>query len=95
MIIENYKHGKTKEIYDRFQEKGRMLPDGVEFIDSWIEENLQKCYQVMKSESIEGIENWMDKWKDLVDFEVIPVLNSSVAIDAAQNKSQLDCNQSS
>ena len=87
MIIENYKPGKTKEIYDRFREKGRMLPSEVEFIDSWIEEDLQTCYQVMKSGSIAGIEKWIDNWKDLVDFKVIPVLNSSEANDAAQNKS--------
>lgn len=85
MIIENYKPGKTKEIYSRFKEKGRMLPYGVEFVDSWVEENLQKCYQVMKSESMEGINEWIDHWKDLVDFEVIPVLNSSEANDAARN----------
>lgn len=85
MIIEKYKPGKTQEIYCRFNEKGRMLPTGVEYIDSWIEENLQKCYQVMKSESIEKVFEWVNNWKDLVDFEVIPVLNSSEAKNAVQN----------
>lgn len=79
MIIENYKPGKTEEIYRRFSEKGRMMPQGIEFINSWIEENLQKCYQVMKSESIENLEEWIDNWKDLVDFEVIPVISSKEA----------------
>jgi len=86
MIIEHYKPGKAEEIYSRFREKGRMLPAEVEFIDSWVEENLQKCYQVMKSESIQGIQEWIDQWKDLVDFTVIPVLNSSEANDAVRNK---------
>lgn len=86
MIIENYKPGKTEEIYNRFSEKGRMLPSGVEFIDSWIEENLQKCYQVMRSETLEKINEWIDNWKDLVDFEIIPVINSSEASKTAQRK---------
>ncbi len=83
MIIENYKPGKTEEIYNRFKEKGRMIPEGVEFVDSWIEENLQKCYQVMRSESESGIYEWIDNWKDLVDFEVIPVMDSSQASEAS------------
>ncbi len=61
-----------------------MLPVGVEFIDSWIEDNLQKCYQVVKSESLEKIYEWIDNWNDLVNFEVIPVLNSSEASNAAR-----------
>ena len=55
MIIEHYKPRRAQEIYLRFRENGRILPAGVEFIDSWVEENLQKCYAVMKSESNEGI----------------------------------------
>jgi len=86
MIIEHYKPGKTDEIYRRFSEKGRMLPKGVEFINSWIEDNLQKCYQVMKSESPEKMNEWIDNWKDLVDFEVIPVISSHEASIEAQRK---------
>lgn len=86
MIIEHYRPGKTEEIYRRFSEKGRMLPQGVEFINSWIEENLQKCYQVMKSESPEKLEEWINNWKDLVDFEVIPVISSEEANKEAHKK---------
>ena len=79
MIIENYKLGKTEEIYHRFSERGRMLPSGVEFVYSWVEVNLTKCYQIMKSESLEKLYEWIDNWKDLVDFDVIPVINSEEA----------------
>ncbi|MEM7372288.1 MAG: DUF3303 family protein [Bacteroidota bacterium] len=79
MIIEKYKPGKSREIYARFAANGRMLPGGVEFVDSWIEENLQTCYQIMKSESEAKIEEWISHWKDLVDFEVIPVISSEEA----------------
>ena len=61
--------------------KGRMLPDGVEYVNSWIEENLQKCYQIMSSESIEKLYEWIENWKDLVNFEIIPVLSSEEAVN--------------
>ncbi len=79
MIIERYKPNKTNEIYDRFAQYGRMIPDGVEYVDSWIEENMQKCYQLMKAESEEKLMEWIDQWKDLVDFEVQPVISSEEA----------------
>ena len=86
MIIEHYKPGKTEEIYSRFSEKGRMLPEGVEFVNSWIEDNLQTCYQVMKSESPKKLNEWIDNWKDLVDFEVIRVLSSQEVNDKVHRK---------
>ena len=79
MIIENYKSGRTQEIYKRYSEKGRMLPDGVQYIDSWVEENMEKCYQIMMSVSEDKLLEWIDQWKDLVDFEIIPVLNTEEA----------------
>jgi len=86
LVIENYKPGKTKDIYDRFALKGRMLPTGVEYVDSWIEENLQKCYQIMRSESLEKIDEWIACWNDLVDFEVIPVLSSAEVAEKMNNR---------
>ena len=53
-----------------------MLPDNVVYVDSWVEENLQKCYQIMNSESVEKLLEWTSHWDDLVDFEIIPVLTS-------------------
>lgn len=79
LVIETYKTGKTEEIYERFSKYGRMLPENVLYIDSWVEENLLKCYQIMKSENFEKLLDWIDKWKDLIDFEIIPVLSSEEA----------------
>jgi len=56
-----------------------MLPDGVEFVDSWVEDDLQKCYQIMKGESFKKLEEWIENWKDLVDFEIVPVLSTEEA----------------
>ena len=76
MIIEKFYPGKIRMIYERFDEKGRLLPDGVSYINSWIKEDLSVCYQVMRSDSVEKIHEWISHWNDLADFEVIPVINS-------------------
>ena len=72
MIIEKFHTGKVKAMYQRFEERGRMLPEGVIYINSWINETVTVCYQVMESESPEKIH-------DLVDYEVIPVITSAKA----------------
>lgn len=61
-----------------------MLPNNVLYVDSWVEENLQKCYQIMKSESVEKLLEWKSHWDDLVDFEIIPVLTSEEAAEKAK-----------
>lgn len=79
MIIEKFHPGKVKALYKRFDEKGRMLPDGVRYINSWIDEQVSICYQVMESNTKEGIHQWINHWNDLADFEVIPVITSAQA----------------
>jgi len=79
MIIERFHPGKVKELYQRFDEKGRMLPKGVEYINSWINEDVTVCYQLMEAASITQLHEWIANWKDLVDFEIIPVISSAEA----------------
>ena len=79
MIIERFYQHKIKQLYQRFAEQGRMLPDGVNYINSWINEDITTCYQLMESESIEKIYEWISKWNDLADFEIIPVISSAEA----------------
>ena len=79
MIVEKYRSGKSKDVYHRFAERGRMLPDDVTYINSWISEDLTTCYQVLEAPGIEKIEEWISNWNDLVDFEVIPVISSAQA----------------
>ena len=79
MIIERFHPGKIKELYKRFDEKGRLMPEGVVYISSWIDESVETCYQVMESESPEKLMQWINNWKDLADFEVIPVISSAQA----------------
>jgi hypothetical protein len=79
MIIERFHPHHLRTLYQRFDEKGRMLPEGVRYINSWIDENVTVCYQVMESESIEKLQEWVGRWNDLADFEIIPLITSAQA----------------
>lgn len=79
MIIERFHPGKVKALYQRFAEKGRMLPEGVQYINSWINEAVTVCYQVMEAESTDKLLEWIRQWNDLADFEVVPVISSAEA----------------
>ena len=79
MIIERFQSGKAKALYERFEEKGRMLPEGVHYINSWIDEQVSVCFQVMESDTKEKLQQWIDQWNDLADFEIIPVITSAEA----------------
>ena len=79
MIIEKFHPRKIKAVYERFDKKGRMLPPGVSYVNSWINEDVTVCYQLMESESIEKLQEWISHWNDLADFEIIPVITSAQA----------------
>lgn len=76
MVIETFKSGKKNEVYERYELNGRMLPAGLIYVSSWLEVNGNRCFQLMESDRPELVEQWTRNWKDLVDFEIIPVSNS-------------------
>ena len=79
MVTERFRDGDPAPVYRRLREDGRMLPDGVEFVESWIDHALGRCFQVMRADSQALLEQWMANWDDLVEFEVCPVISSSEA----------------
>lgn len=79
MIVERFREDKVKALYQRFEKEGRLLPKGVKYIDSWIDEDVKTCYQLMESESIAALKEWVDNWSDYAAFEVIPVIDSAAA----------------
>ena len=85
MIIEHFRNGKADPVYARFREKGRMMPDGLQYVGSWITGDMTTCYQVMECEDPQLLEEWMSNWRDVMDFEVIPVITSAEA--AARSRS--------
>jgi len=78
MVIEHFKGRDPKPIYARFRKHGRMAPAGLKYHDSWIEPNFARCFQVMECDDIALLMQWIAKWRDLADFEVIPVAPSGV-----------------
>jgi hypothetical protein len=79
MIIERFRQGKIMEMYKRFEEKGRLMPDGLNYIGSWITEDVGVCYQAMETDDIDKLHQWINNWNDLVEFEIIPVITSQQA----------------
>ena len=81
MVIEHFRGGNAKPVYERFREHGRMAPDGLVYLASWVDEGLTRCWQVMETDDPILLEDWMTQWRDLVDFEVYPVLDSAEAAE--------------
>jgi catechol 2,3-dioxygenase-like lactoylglutathione lyase family enzyme len=79
MIIERFKNGDARPVYERFRDRGRMAPDGLHYLSSWVDTALGSCYQVMETDDRSLIDRWIANWSDLTDFEVVPVLTSSDA----------------
>ena len=79
MVIERFKSGKAPEIYRRFRERGRMAPDDVTYVASWVDLTFERCYQVMDAENEARLREWTKHWEDLTDFEIVPVRTSAEA----------------
>lgn len=77
MIIEHFRGGDPVPVYRRFRARGRLAPDGLTYVGSWITDDLARCYQVMECADRSLLEQWIAQWQDLVDFEVIPVVSSA------------------
>ncbi|MGO8993760.1 MAG: DUF3303 domain-containing protein [Polyangiaceae bacterium] len=86
MVIERFKGRDAKAVYTRFAEKGRMQPEGLRYVGSWIEEGFDRCFQVMECDDVKLLHEWADHWKDLMDFEIVPVLTSDAARALALSK---------
>jgi len=82
MIIERFRGGDPVPVYRRFRERGRLAPDGLRYVTSWVTANLRQCFQVMECEDPRLLEEWTSRWSDLVEFEILPVVTSTEAADA-------------
>lgn len=81
MVIERFKNRDAKAVYRRYRERGRMTPDGVSYVASWVETNHDRCFQVMECDDPALLEAWADNWRDLVDFEFVPVITSAEMVE--------------
>ena len=81
MVIERFKENAALEIYRRFREKGRMMPEGLEYISSWIDLDFKRCWQLMQTEDFALFDRWIENWQDLMDFDILPVRTSAQAVE--------------
>ncbi|HLI12526.1 MAG TPA: DUF3303 family protein [Alphaproteobacteria bacterium] len=77
MVIERFKNRDAKAVYRRFREAGRGAPAGLNYVDSWIEANFDRCFQLMECEDARLLQQWVAFWGDLVEFEIVPVVPSA------------------
>ena len=73
MVIEHFRNQDAKAVYARFREKGRLMPEGITFVASWVTADLGRCFQVMECEDVTLLQRWVAEWRDLVAFEIVPV----------------------
>jgi len=79
MVVEHFKDAPA--IYQRFRERGRMAPDGLVYVSSWVDEKLERCFQLMETDDPRLLDEWMANWSDLTDFETYPVITSKEAAE--------------
>jgi len=81
IVIERFKNRDAIPVYRRFREKGRMTPIGLNYVESWVEINFDRCFQLMECEDPQVLEEWATNWRDLVEFEFVPVRTSKQAAE--------------
>jgi hypothetical protein len=79
MVIETFRNGDAAPVYRRFRDRGRLAPDGLAYVSSWVTPDRTRCYQVMETSDRALLDEWISHWDDLVEFEVIPVTTSAQA----------------
>lgn len=79
MIVEHFKNQDALPVYQRFRERGRLAPEGVSYVASWVDTQFQRCFQLMETDDRNLLDQWIANWDDLVDFEVYPVMTSTEA----------------
>jgi hypothetical protein len=79
MIIEDFRDGDAVPVYRRLRDGGRGIPEGLTYIDSWVTQDLSRCFQLMACDDRALLDEWMACWVDLVHFEVVPVFTSTEA----------------
>lgn len=81
MVVERFKDGDPLPVYRRFRDHGRLAPDGLKYVASWVDERLEQCFQLMETDARELLDEWISHWEDVVDFEVHPVIPSAEAAE--------------
>jgi hypothetical protein len=81
MVVERFAPWRARDIYRRVREEGRMFPDGLRYVDSWVQADLRGCFQLMECDDVALLQEWVARWGELADFQVVPVAPSRVTAD--------------
>jgi hypothetical protein len=79
MVVEHFKGDDALPVYRRFGERGRLAPEGLNYVSSWVDEKFHRCFQLMETDDRTLLDEWIANWNDIVDFEVFPVMTSQEA----------------
>ena len=79
MIVEHFKSQDALPVYRRFRERGRLAPEGLSYVSSWVDEKFHCCFQLMETDDRNLLDQWIANWNDIVEFEVFPVMTSQEA----------------
>jgi len=82
MVVEDFRNGDALPVYRRFRDEGRLTPEGLGYVASWVTEDFRRCFQIMECDDVSLLAQWTARWEDLVEFEVIPVITSAEAVAA-------------
>jgi hypothetical protein len=86
MVIERFRNQDAKAIYRRLRERGRMMPEGLTFVSSWVSADLGRCFQLMETDDVTLLQRWIAGWSDLMEFEVVPVVPSAKTAEAMADR---------
>ena len=81
MIIEHFKNRNPVPVYRRFRDHGRLAPEGLQYVSSWVDEGLERCFQLMETDDRKLLDEWTANWSDIVEFEIYPVISSKEAAE--------------
>lgn len=81
MVVEHFKDSNAVPVYRRFRDRGRLAPEGLVYVSSWVDDKFERCYQLMETHDRKLLDAWIANWSDLVDFEVYPVMTSQEAAE--------------
>ena len=85
MVIERFRNNDAKAVYERFMKEGRMMPEGLVYKESWIEANFDRCFQLMECADVGLLQEWVLRWRDLMEFEFVPVAESGKTLEVVKS----------
>ena len=86
MLVEHFRSHDPVPVYRRFRDHGRMAPEGLRYVSSWVDEEFGRCFQLMETDDLKLLEEWIANWSDLVEFEIYPVISSDEASERISNR---------